>query len=321
MSGARRTVARILFSVFSLAAVARQSAQIQLPVSKPFRFVVYGDTRFTDPADVKTANPRARQALVRAIADVRPAFVSIGGDIVTRGDALDDLKVFDSETAVWRGQRIPVYPVLGNHDLKGDEKVALANYFQRFPYLKNDRYYSVHAANVLMLVLDSSQSEVSGPQGDWLIQHLDHLPSDVDFVAFILHHPPYTSSSDAELHGGGHSARTSEQALATILEARQVHARARFVVFSGHVHNYERHQHNGVVYFVTGGGGAHAYPIEREPNDLFPSKEINFHYLLVEVDRGKMVITMNRFDEEKQTWSQPDSTTITVPASATAVGQ
>ena len=63
-----------------------------------------------------------------------------------------------------------------------------------FPDLKNSRYYSVRAANTLMLVLDSSLDEISGPQGQWLTQEFDHLPSDVDFVFIVLHHPPYTSS-------------------------------------------------------------------------------------------------------------------------------
>ena len=45
-----------------------------------------------------------------------------------------------------------------------------------------------------------------------------------------------------------------------MLEERQAHARARIVVFSGHVHNYERHEHGGVTYFVSGGGGAPPIP-------------------------------------------------------------
>ena len=73
----------------------------------------------------------------------------------------------------------------------------------------------------------------------------------MDFVFIVLHHPPYTSSSDAKTFGGGHSARSQEQKLAKTLEARQQNLRARIVVFSGHVHNYERHEHGGVTYFVT----------------------------------------------------------------------
>jgi acid phosphatase type 7 len=68
----------------------------------------------------------------------------------------NDWKIFDQETSVWREKKIPVYPALGTHDLDGREETALANYFERFPDLKNSRYYSVRAANTLILVLDSS---------------------------------------------------------------------------------------------------------------------------------------------------------------------
>jgi len=293
---------------------------LQLQVSTPFHFVVYGDSRFHDPKDTEDANPTARQTLVQAIAQTNPAFISFGGDIVYNGYDKDDWKVFDSETAVWREKKIPVYPALGNHDLHGSEKVALANYFERFPDLKNSVYYSVRAANTLMLVLDSALDETSGPQGQWLIQKLDHLPADVDFVLIVLHHPPYTSSSDAKKFGGGHSARSQEQDLAKMLEARQQNLRARIVVFSGHVHNYERHEHGGITYFVTGGAGAHAYPIERAKDDPFQSKEVNYHYLQVEDDQGKMKIIMNRLDLTSGTavWTQPDSVTISVPAAKAA---
>jgi acid phosphatase type 7 len=297
-----------------------QPVELQLQVSLPFHFGVYGDARFHDPRDTEAANPAARQALVQAIAQTNPAFISFGGDIVYNGYDKDDWKVWDSETAVWREKKIPVYPAFGNHDLHGNEKIALANYFERFPDLKNSRYYSVRAANLLMLVLDSSLGEISGPQGQWLTQNLDHIPGDVDFVLVVLHHPPYTSSSDAKLFGGGHSARSQEQDLAKLLEARQQNLRARIVVFSGHVHNYERHEHGGITYFVTGGAGAHAYPIERAKDDPFQSKEVNYHYLQVEDAGGKLTITMNRLDLTSGTarWTQPDSATISVPATKVA---
>src|SRR3984893_17628242 len=297
-----------------------QPVELQLQVSTPFHFVTYGDSRFHDPKDTQAANPPVRQALVQAIAQANPAFISFGGDIVYNGYDENDWKVWDSETAIWRTNKIPVYPALGNHDLHGDEKVALANYFQRFPDLKNNRYYSVRAANTLMLVLDSALDETSGPQGQWLTQKLDHIPGDVDFVFLVLHHPPYTSSSDAKKFGGGHSSRSPEHELAKMLEERQQNLRARIVVFSGHVHNYERHEHGGVTYFVTGGAGAHAYPIERAPDDPFQSKEVNYHYLLVEVDQQQLKVTMNRLDltSGKAVWTQPDSVKITMPVAAAA---
>jgi Icc-related predicted phosphoesterase len=294
--------------------------ELQLQVSAPFKFVAYGDARFHDPKDTDAANPAVRQALVQAIAVVNPAFICFSGDIVYNGYDANDWKVWDSETSVWREKKIPVYAALGNHDLHGNEKEALGNYFQRFPDLKNNRYYSVRGANVLMLVLDSSLDETSGPQGQWLAKKLDTIPPEVDFVFLVLHHPPYTSSSDMMKFGGGHSARSAERRLGKMLEDRQPNMRARIVVFSGHVHNYERHEHGGVTYFVTGGAGAHAYPIERAPDDPFQSKEINYHYLLVEVDRAKLTATMNRLQlsDGKATWTQPDLVTISARQAAAA---
>ena len=304
----------------SQAASQTEPVELQLQVRTPFHFVAYGDSRFHDPKDTEAANPPVRQALVQAIAQTGPAFVSFTGDIVYNGYDKDDWKVWDTETAVWREKKIPVYPALGNHDLHGSENLALSNYFERFPDLKRSVYYSLRAANTLMLVLDSSRDETSGPQGKWLNEKLDHIPGDVDFVFIMLHHPPYTSSSDAKIFGGGHSARSQEKELARMLEARQPNQRARIVVFSGHVHNYERHEHGGVTYFVTGGAGAHAYPIERAKDDPFQSKQVNYHYLQVEVDRGNLKITMHRLDLTHGTavWTEPDSVTISAPAAKAA---
>ena len=119
---------------------------------------------------------------------------------------------------------------------------------------------------------------------------------------------------------GGHSARSSEQALAKVLETRQAHASYRIVMFSGHVHNYERHEHGGVAYFVTGGGGAHAYPVARAPSDPFQGKGINYHYLLVEDEGPQIKVTMNRvqLEGEKAIWTTPDQVQISVPAQAAA---
>ncbi len=143
---------RLLAYIFLICAASSlfgqtKPVELQAKVSAPFRFVAYGDTRFTNPKNTDAANAPVREALVRAIADEHPAFISIGGDVVYKGDDGNDWKVWDKETAAWAADKIPVYPALGNHDLYGNQKVALANYFQRFPDLQNNRFYSVRAAN------------------------------------------------------------------------------------------------------------------------------------------------------------------------------
>ena len=77
--------AAVLLTTAILLALAcsskRSSAQsftttdLQLDLKTPFRFVAYGDTRFHGPKDTEAANPPVRVALVRAIADVNPAFI------------------------------------------------------------------------------------------------------------------------------------------------------------------------------------------------------------------------------------------------------
>jgi Icc-related predicted phosphoesterase len=262
-----------------------QPPELQQTVPLPFRFIAFGDTRFTD-----------------------------GGDIVYDGSNAEDWNVYDAETKLWREQKIPVYPAIGNHDLKGDQATALVNYFERFPELQQSRFYSVRLANCLMMVLDSDLDELSGAQGKWLKRKLATIPADIAFVIIVMHHPPYTGSSDANKFGGGHSARPSEQAFASWLEVRQKEFRARFLVFAGHIHNYERHEHGGVTYFVTGGGGAHAYPIERTPDDKYQNPEINYHYLLANVTRDAITVTMNRLalKDRQALWTVADSVTVTV---------
>lgn len=295
---------------------------LELKVGDAYKFVAFGDTRFHDPADTEPANPAVRRALVEAIDQAKPAFVSIGGDIVYSGEDRKDWEVWDTETAKWKQDKLQIYPALGNHDLKGKEATALANYFARFPELQESRFYSVRMGKSVMLVLDSALDELSGAQGDWLKGQFSKVTDATTFVFMVFHHPPYTSSSDEKIFGGGHTARETEKALGKWLEERQQHMRARIIVFNGHVHNYERHEYNGVTYFVTGGGGAHAYPIQRSADDLYQDKGINYHYLLIEVDGQQAQITMNKFEivDGKARWSKPDAVTIKTPAAKAMAG-
>jgi Icc-related predicted phosphoesterase len=308
----------LLVATAILASAQDASVEITQKVGPEFTFVAYGDTRFTDPSNVDAANAQVRRTLVAEIGRVHPAFIAITGDLVFAGDSTSDWKTWDTETEPWRKAQIPVYPALGNHDTKGDPQVALGNYFHRFPALHRSRYYSVRIGKILLLTLDSNIDELSGSEGDWLKRQLDNVPTETDFVVIMLHHPPNTSATDDKTMGGGHSVRAREQDLARSLEERQKNIRARLVVIAGHVHNYDRHEQNGITYFVSGGGGAHAYPIRREPNDPYQSDEINYHFLLLTYAPGVLKVTMHRLQlvGVKPVWTEPDTTEIVAKQAA-----
>lgn len=303
-----------------LASVAFGYAQNQPPVAlnldlePPFKFVAYGDIRFAHPDDKNASDFARRTALVQKIAEENPAFVTISGDLVVTGDE-KNWKFWDKETQLWREKNILVLPALGNHDVRGGD-AALANYFERFPDLKQSRWYTARAGNVLLVALDSTGDGVREAQLEWLKKQLDTIPSGVEFVIINLHHPPYTRSTDSWL-GGGHSARSSEQRLGKLLEARQANTPARFIVFSGHVHNYERYEHGGVTYIVTGGGGARPYEVPRKTGDHYTEEGPTYHYCVLEVDRGKLSLSMQKLeldDVGKPKFTEGDSFELTVKA-------
>ena len=315
-------VCLVLALAFSSVAWGQEPAALKLRVKTPFTFVAYGDLRETTPANTKDSDPVRRQALIDAIAQLKPAFILVSGDLPLRGDNPADWAQWDKETEPWRKASIPVFPALGNHDLRGDRKVALDNYFKRFPALKESRYYTVRAANVLVITLDSSMDQPDTPQMEWLDEQLNAIPSDVDFVVFDMHHPPYTKSSDT-MPTGGHSERSREHNLGRHLEAIQQHTRARFLVFSGHVHNYERYQHGGVMYVVTGGGGAEAYEIPRSEDDFYRDPGPTYHYCVVSVNKRRLDFSMVKLEmrDNKATYTKRDSFTLNAPKAASATAR
>ena len=292
------------------APVAAWKPDIVLPVpAYPFTFVGYGDIRFTNPANSVDSNAAVRKAEIARIAQEKPGFVLISGDLVLTGADRQDWKVFDAETKPLRKAGIVLLPALGNHDVAGVKDQALDNYFQRFPRLECRRWYSARAGNLLVLVLDSNSADGPGSQQwQWLEERLDALPPDIDFVLVTLHHPPITQSHDMPL-GGGHSQRPQEQQLAALLEKRQQNLRARIIVLAGHVHNYERYEEGGVTYIVSGGGGATPYMVQRSAGDFYRDPGETYHICNFTVDHGELLLQMLKltFDGAQPRWRVADS--------------
>ena len=270
-------------------------AEDQLPA--PLTLILYGDQRFTDPANQRKTNPRIRQWLVKQIAKEHPAAVIMNGDVPLAGNVANDYAVFASETKPWRDLQIRVFPALGNHEFHGDLAQALENWWNAFPEMRNRRWYSAQlGSRIYLIALDSDTALLPGSdQAKWLEKQIDDLPASIDFVIVTLHHPPV---ADVQQHiEVDHNPRPNEIALRDYLSQAARSSHARFLVSAGHIHNYERFVVNDVTYLVSGGGGAPPYFVERGPDDLYQSVLFpNYHYVKLIVEKERLRGEMYRIE-------------------------
>jgi hypothetical protein len=108
-----------------------------------------------------------------------------------------------------------------------------------------------------------------------------------------------------------HNPRPNEQSLAAYLKSAAAGSAARFVVSAGHIHNYERFEQDGVVYLVSGGGGAFPYEVQRTASDLYQNADFpNYHYVRFTVrDRtlsGEMIRLGDYGAAHPKAWQTPD---------------
>ena len=292
----------------------------QLP--NPLTMIIYGDQRFTDPANTRQTNPRIRQWLASQVAKERPAALIMLGDVPLAGNVPNDYAVFHAETAGWRDQHLRVFPLLGNHEFAGNAEQGLENWWTAFPELRNRRWYSAQlGSRIYLLALDSGASLLPGSdQARWIEKQVDGLPSTIDFVIVILHHPPV---ADLQQHiQVDHNPRPNEIALRDYLSKAAQTSHARFLIATGHIHNYERRIVDGVTYIVAGGGGAPPYFVERAPEDLYQSVLFpNYHYLKLTVERDRMHGAMYRIvnpEENQLTVEIKDNFDVTVKPAESA---
>ncbi len=299
--------AALAASVDSAPSIAPDFAVPDSALSDPLVFVVYGDMRFTNPAETKAAAPGPRRALVEKVASEHPDALFLTGDIPWHGGDVDDYREYSDETAIWKQQHLRLYPVLGNHEFSQcEESLCLQNWWHAFPQLEGRRWYSVAlGSQIRAFALDSNSSLRPGSeQREWLEQEIAGLPSTVRFVLLMLHHPPVADQ-------GFIIVRDNERSLRDYLTSAARNSPVRFIVCSGHVHNYERFERHGVVYLVSGGGGAkplrvHRFFSDKYRDDAFP----NYHYIRFEMQgerlHAEMVRLMDYNAVTPQTWAVKD---------------
>ena len=282
----------------------------QLALSSHVTVIAYGDQRFHDHLNFLIANPKARVALVKKIAQEKPDAVQMSGDVPFKGTDPDDYLEFANETKPWRDAHLRIYPALGNHELSGGETKGVDAWWKAFPELQGIRWYSVALGNRIALIqLDSTSPLTPGSkQINWLRAQLTGLAPSVDFVMISLHHPPI-ADIQTEYHVD-HNPRANEIALRDFIAQTAPTLHAAIVVIAGHIHNYERAEYKGVTYLVSGGGGAEPHKVTRTKGDLYQDPGFpNFHYVKFELEKDQLKATMYRLadpDANKVKWEEKD---------------
>jgi hypothetical protein len=265
-------------------------------LQKQVSVIVYGDMRFTDPTNTKAADPVARKLLVQKIAAEHPDAVQLTGDVPYAGSNTADYAVYHTESEPWRAANLHIYPALGNHEFShGATEECLEHWWAAFPELRGKRWYSVALGQRIYLInLDSTSDLTDGsPQRAWLADQIAHLPQSVDFVMIGLHHPPVADIQTR--YEVDHNPRPNEIALRNYLSSIAPKMHAGIIVTGGHIHNYEHFLLDGVVYLVSGGGGARPYEVDRTPPDLYQSTDFpNFHYIVFKLENDDLRATMYR---------------------------
>jgi predicted phosphodiesterase len=188
--------------------------------------LVVGDWGSGTDSEQDVAEAMARYADTREIAA-----------IVTTGDNLyeDDARQIMEPFGWARERDIPFLISWGNHDVESQRRIDLIEE----TFAEAPRWWMHEWGPIDIVMLDSTQV-ASGRQMEFFQNAI--VQSD-DPTIVVFHHPPYSCGS----HG-------DDEAVA----ARWV---TRFdddvvLVLSGHEHNYQRFESEGVTFVVTGGGGA-----------------------------------------------------------------
>ncbi|SFL37577.1 Calcineurin-like phosphoesterase [Paenibacillus sp. 1_12] len=263
--------------------------------TKPFRFVVMGDSRGSSNG----INEVTLRSLLDKIKGLKPMpeFLMFTGDQVVGGSDVG------KQLGAWTRlvddyfPMTSVYPALGNHE--HDEKI----FTEAFPMLPKEQLpgyqktvYAFDYGNARFITLNSDRKNaadhyvIDEQQRTWLENQLKTSGSKHIFVQF--HVPAYPigahlgSSLDAE--------PADRDALWSLLDKYKVTA-----VLVGHEHNYNRrkvdasfdgsgyHFVNSIYQLTIGGAGAPLYNGGKETKQVVVGPKASYHYMIVDVDGSK----------------------------------
>jgi hypothetical protein len=251
------------------------------------RFVAIGDT---NPGLLRTA-PLLPHAKTDTFA---PDFVFHLGDI----------QYYDSRLETWASWFPLMQPllslggffaVLGNHEFENstDYTEFYHRLFESKGWPGTDRWHTFESAGITFVVLDTESSlEGSSEQGQWLDQTLAALEArkgrDDYRGAVVGFHKPWLTCGDTY----------DNPSLLALWEPRFVAAGVA-TVLAGHMHGYERFDHGGRPWVVTGGGGGAIREPSQNMNRAYCNERTagGKHYHLMRVSSQGAKLHMDAVDD------------------------
>ena len=249
------------------------------PSAGPYQFVVYGDTR--------TRHDVHRSVIAGILKQASPDFILHTGDLVADGtdDSLWPV-FFDIERDLLR--KAAIFPSLGNHERHASQWNTFFN--------TRGNYYSFNWGNSHIAVLDTdlgtsalgteAKQRLWNEQVQWLREDLE-ANQRADFRFIVGHHPPMTSVSS----------RQGDNLYMAALMPMLVKYKVTAGLF-GHDHNYQHYLKNGVHYFVTGGGGAPLYDVDKPPEGITQKVARTENFVIVNIDGKKASFEARKPDGE-----------------------
>ena len=256
----------------------------------PVTFAVISDTQ----KNLKVAGQAAQLAWAH-----RPHFLLLPGDLVDQGkrDA-DWLTEFFPALNVLIS-RVPLFPVLGNHEENAQ------NYFDYMALPDPEYYYSFSYGDADFFMIDSNRNvDPDSEQYQWLEQQLAASTAIWKFVCH--HHPPYSSDEDDY----GDLWKTNRGTYGDLRVRKLVPLYEKYgvdIVWTGHIHSYERTwpikdnqavNVGGTIYMITGGGGGNL----ETPGPYRPFFQNNVrrghHYTMVHINGKKLELKAFSIDDQ-----------------------
>ena len=247
----------------------------------PFAFAIISDTQ---------GNPKVAGKIAGHAWAHRPNFLLHPGDLVSTGTNDSHWKDHFFASMEPLISRVAFFPVLGNHEQNAD------NYYNYMSLPDPEYYYSFEYGNAQFFMIDTNKNV--GPETEqykWLDKAL--AASKAKWKIVCHHHPPY--SSDENDYGDLWKSNRSTRGHLPVRRLTKLYDKHKVdIVWSGHIHSYERtwqirgdkvvEEGQGVQYMITGGGGGSLETAGPFKPGFQNNVRHGHHYCMVAINGGTL---------------------------------